>query len=131
LHFRLRYDGHVTRRAAVVAWLTWSALVAADEAPPARTPALVDRGKTSFNSNCAACHGVSGEGNGPVAFAVRPRPRNLRKEPFVRGDSVAELFATITRGLPSGTMASYAQLPSDERWALAYYVRTFRDAPRR
>lgn len=106
-----------------------AAVVAARPAaadPPARTTALVDRGRASFNVNCAACHGVSGEGNGPVAFAVKPRPRNLRKDRFVQGDTVEQVFATITRGLPSGTMASYAQLPDIERWALAYYVRTFR-----
>jgi len=102
-----------------------AAAVRADPPPP-RTPALVAKGKASFNVYCAACHGVSGEGNGPVAFAVRPRPRNLRKDRLVQGDSVEQLFATITRGLPSGTMASYAQLPVDERWALAYYVRSFR-----
>ena len=100
-------------------------------APP-RTAALVDRGRASFNVNCAACHGVTGEGNGPVAFAVRPRPRNLRRDRLVQGDRVEQLFATITRGLPSGTMASYAQLPADERWALAYYVASLRPpAPRR
>lgn len=107
-------------------------IAAADPALPARAPeksgALLDRGKAAFNVNCAACHGVTGEGNGPVAFAVRPRPRNLRKEPFVQGDSVEQLFATITRGLPSGSMASYAQLPEQERWALAYYVAAWRVA---
>lgn len=110
--------------ALFVAGLVASWPAAAD--PPPRTPALVDQGRASFNVNCAACHGKSGEGNGPVAFAVKPHPRNLRKDRFVQGDSVEQLFATITRGLPSGTMASYAQLPESERWALAYYVRTFR-----
>lgn len=123
----------------VLAWVT--ALAAEPPAPnapppnapataPPRTAALVERGRASFALNCAACHGKSGEGNGPVAFAVRPRPRNLRRDPFVGGDTVAEIFATITRGLPSGTMASYAQLPEEERWALAWYVLGFRP-PRR
>ena len=116
----------MVRALAVAAALVAAAAVRADPPPPARTPALVDKGKASFNVNCAACHGVSGEGNGPVAFAVHPRPRNLRKDRLVQGDSVEQLFATITRGLPSGTMASYEQLPADERWALAYYVRSFR-----
>ena len=118
------------RFTVVAACVSWAALAAADP-PPARTQALVDRGKASFNLNCAACHGVSGEGNGPVAFAVKPHPRNLRKDRFVQGDAVEQIFATITRGLPSGTMASYAQLSTDERWALAYYVKSFRPAPPR
>lgn len=112
------------RPAALLLVAAWPALAAAD--PPPRTPALVERGKASYTLNCAACHGVTGEGNGPVAFAVKPRPRNFRKDRFLQGDSVEQLFATITRGLPSGTMASYAQLPADERWALAYYVAAFR-----
>jgi len=115
----------MVRPITIAAALMAAAAVRADPPPP-RTPALVAKGKASFNVYCAACHGVSGEGNGPVAFAVRPRPRNLRKDRLVQGDSVEQLFATITRGLPSGTMASYAQLPADERWALAYYVRSFR-----
>lgn len=109
------------RHALVVAALaSWASAALAD--PPPLTPALAGKGKASYNLNCAACHGVTGEGNGPVAFAVKPHPRNLRKDRFVQGDSLAQLFATITHGLPSGTMASYAQLPEDERWALAYYV---------
>jgi mono/diheme cytochrome c family protein len=100
-------------------------------APPPKTAALLDQGRASFALNCAACHGATGEGNGPVAFAVRPRPRNLRKDPFVQGDRIEQLFATITRGLPSGTMASYAQLSDGERWALAYYVAAWRPAARR
>jgi high-affinity iron transporter len=106
----------------VVPWIA----VAGTTRAPAKTTALLDRGKASFAVNCAACHGVDGRGNGPVAFAVRPRPRNLRKEPFVRGDSVEQIFATLTQGLPTGTMASYAQLAEEERWALAYYVAAWR-----
>jgi high-affinity iron transporter len=123
---------------AVTLFAATASAVAADAPPPptappkapARSGALVERGRASFGVNCAACHGATGEGNGPVAFAVRPRPRNLRRDPFVRGDRVEQIFATITRGLPSGTMASYAQLSDDERWGLAWYVAGMRPPPR-
>ena len=63
---------------------------------------------------------------------MRPHPRRTcAKIAFVQGDGVEQIFATITRGLPSGTMASYAQLPAVERWGLAYFVASLRaPAPR-
>lgn len=99
------------------------ALVAA--APPP-TPKLLDTGKAVYTIHCAACHGATGEGNGPVAFAVKPPPRNLVKEPFKAGDSVEQIFSTISNGLPNTRMVGYPQIQEADRWALAYYVRAFR-----
>ena len=96
--------------------------------PPA-TPQLLDRGKVVYEgatAGCAACHGVTGEGNGPVAFAIKPPPRNFKSEPFKAGDSVEHIFTTITLGLPDTKMVGYPQLPEADRWALAYYVKSFR-----
>ena len=95
-------------------------------APPAPTPKLLETGKAVFATNCVACHGATGEGNGPVAFAVKPPPRNFVKDPFKAGDSVEQIFATITSGLPKTRMVGYPGIKEPERWALAFYVRTFR-----
>jgi high-affinity iron transporter len=95
-------------------------------AAPPPTPKVLENGKAVYEINCAACHGVSGEGNGPVAFAVKPPPRNLVKEPFKAGDSVGQIYTTITSGLPSTRMVGYPQLKDVDRWAVAYYVRAFR-----
>ena len=83
-------------------------------------------GKAVYDINCAACHGATGHGNGPVAFAVKPSPRNLVKDPFKAGDSVEQIFKTVTSGLPNTRMVGYPQLKEEERWALAFYVRAFR-----
>jgi len=94
--------------------------------PPARTPKLMELGKQVYEAGCAACHGVNGDGQGPVAFAVKPPPRNFRKDPFKAGDSVPQIFATITNGLPNTRMVGYPHLTEEERWAMAYYVKSFR-----
>jgi len=103
--------------------LVAAVLVAA--APPP-TPKLLETGKQVYDVNCAACHGATGEGNGPVAFAVKPPPRNLVKEPFKAGDNVDQNFKTVSTGLPNTKMVGSPTIKEVDRWALAYYVRAFR-----
>ena len=96
---------------------------------PEQTPQLVERGRLAYEgttAGCSACHGLTGEGNGPVAFAIKPPPRNFKVDAFKGGDSVEQIFTTITLGLPGTKMVGYPQLAEDDRWALAYYVRSFR-----
>jgi high-affinity iron transporter len=96
---------------------------------PPSTPALLAQGKTLYEgptAGCSACHGLTGEGNGPVAFAIKPPPRNFKLDPFKGGESVEQVFTTITLGLPNTKMVGYPMLPEADRWALAYYVLSFR-----
>ena len=90
--------------------------------PPKRTPALLEKGRASFQENCAACHGATGAGDGVVASTLDPRPRNFTKEPFKNGSKPAQIFQTLARGVPGSQMAAFTQLSEEERWALAYYV---------
>ena len=93
---------------------------AARAAAPERTPALVEKGKASFSRNCVACHGAKGEGDGPAAKALKPRPRNLVAEPTRAAPHRASRCSpTASKG--SGVIA-YKHLPEEERWALAFYV---------
>src|SRR5208337_3581964 len=45
--------------------------------PPSPTPANLAQGKERFDTNCAPCHGATGQGNGPVAHLLRHPPANL------------------------------------------------------
>lgn len=42
-------------------------------------PKSIARGKVIYQNDCLSCHGVSGEGNGPMAKAESIRPANLKK----------------------------------------------------
>ncbi|MBL9020388.1 MAG: cytochrome c [Myxococcales bacterium] len=117
------------RLVAGAALLALGARALAKTPPP--SPQLLERGKIVYEgatAGCSACHGLTGEGNGPVAFAIKPPPRNFKTEPFKAGDRVEQIFTTITLGLPNTRMVGYPQLPEADRWALAYYVRSFRPA---
>ena len=114
-------------RTAIVIVAVLGAIAAAG--PPAKTPAMLASAKTIYEGSaagCFACHGYTGEGNGPVAFALKPPPRNFQKDPFKGGDTVDKVFASITNGLTGTQMVSYEKLPEADRWALAYYVLSFR-----
>lgn len=91
-------------------------------AAPKSTPALIEKGKTSYATNCLACHGEKGEGNGPAGQYLVPKPRNFVTEPFKKGNKPEEVFKSITDGLQGSTMVSFSRLPEEERWALTYYV---------
>jgi len=90
--------------------------------------ALMVRGKERYEIYCAVCHGVAGDGRGPVAIRALERaepgwvaPRSLHVD-AVRQQPVGQLFQTITRGL--NTMPSYAaQLTPEDRWAVVLYIR--------
>lgn len=120
------------RRIGIVAVTVAAVTTAIAAGPrPSSSPALLATGKAVYEGSaagCAACHGLTGEGNGPVAFAIKPAPRNFVTDPFKAGDSVDQVFATITRGLADTRMVGFPQLPEAERWALAYYVVRFRAA---
>ena len=93
---------------------------------PAPSPSLIATGKDAYTTHCAACHGPDGDGKGPVAFAIKPPPRNFQKDPFKAGEQIPEIFYTITNGLPNTKMIGYGHLSETQRWGLAYYVRSFR-----
>lgn len=97
----------------------------ADGKPLAVSPvpfdqALLARGKAKFDVNCAACHGVLGDGDSQVALNM-----SLRRPPSLhlyRDRPDGYIFQVITKGF--GLMPSYAHSISvHDRWAVVAYVR--------
>ncbi|MBK8252646.1 MAG: c-type cytochrome [Polyangiaceae bacterium] len=90
------------------------------------------RGRASYNDYCAGCHGEKGDGEGPAAKFLKPKPRDFRKGK-VKFASVAagemptddDLIRTIQRGLHGTSMPSWRLLPKDEILDIIQYVKTF------
>lgn len=97
-------------------------------APDLSTADLV-RGRNLYEVRCAQCHGSSGDGNGPQAAAMYPRPRDYRKGVFKFTSTTygskpmrEDLVLTLRRGIRGTSMPSFALLPDEELEALVDYV---------
>jgi len=93
-----------------------------------QAPVDLQAGKQIYMSNCRVCHGVAGEGDGPVAHQLDPKPAVL-SDPQVTGDeqTVAyDNFQIINVGIANTAMVGWAdQLSEQEIWNVTYYIRTF------
>jgi high-affinity iron transporter len=85
----------------------------------------VARGAKLYAENCAACHGISGNADGPNAKGLDPKPVAFSDVTRARQRSVFGLYQVIGQGLDGTAMPSFAQLPAQDRWALAFYVGRF------
>jgi len=90
------------------------------------SPALIEKGKTAYTTNCVTCHGDKGDGNGPAGAVMNPKPRNFAADKFKKGDKPEQVFATLTKGLEGTSMAGYSYLSDEDRWGLTYYVLSLR-----
>ncbi len=81
---------------------------------------------TLYAAQCVSCHGADGKGDGAAASALKPPPRNFQSadEKWTNGSSPLAIFNTLTNGIAGSSMASYASLTEDERWALVHFVRS-------
>ena len=82
---------------------------------------MLTRGRTLFAQNCAGCHGSNGDGNGPAAAGLSPRPADLRRQQF----AVKELAHILWNGVPGSAMPAWRDFPVKDLASLAAYVQSF------
>lgn len=101
----------------------WRLRVAPRQAPD------LQQGEKLFVQHCAACHGMQGLGNGPLAKGMNPVPRNFHEDARMRQRSLYGLYTTITLGVPDTAMRAFSELSETDRWALAFFVAGLRTDP--
>jgi cytochrome c oxidase cbb3-type subunit 2 len=99
-----------------------------------RTNDLPERGRRLYERRCAGCHGARGDGNGPAATFLDPRPRDFtagvfkfRSTPSGSLPTDGDLFQTVTRGVRWTAMPPWHELGEKDRLAVVTYVKTFSD----
>ena len=88
---------------------------------PSQAPDLV-RARTLFAQNCASCHGAAGSAPPAAMQALDPPPIDFTDIDRARQRSAFGLYQVITQGLEGTSMASFASLSDEDRWALAFHA---------
>jgi cytochrome c oxidase cbb3-type subunit 1 len=103
---------------------------------PEQRAALVPQGKAVYERRCIGCHGVKGDGEGPSARFLNPKPRNFTTGIFKFRSTTGgpfslpsddDLFVTISHGLWGTAMPPWYEISADERIAVIQYIKTFSD----
>ncbi|MFO0915229.1 MAG: ethylbenzene dehydrogenase-related protein [Pirellulales bacterium] len=109
----------------VLAWFGVVTLVAAPLAHGADESTAADPGGAAlYAQHCAGCHGAEGDGQGPAARFLFPKPRSFQRGVFKlvstenNVPSEADLAAVLERGMPGSSMPSWAHLPAEHRQLL-------------
>jgi hypothetical protein len=85
------------------------------------TAEVMARGRERFEIFCAMCHGYTGEGDGMIVRRGFRRPTSYHDN-RLRQAPVGYFFRVMTEGF--GAMPPYrAQIPVQDRWAIAAYIR--------
>ncbi len=93
------------------------------------------RGREAYQTYCAGCHGEQGDGEGPAAKFLSPKPRDLRKG-RVKFASVPagslprdeDLIRTINHGLTGTSMPAWNLVPREDQLAIVAYIKSFSEA---
>ncbi|NNG58793.1 FTR1 family protein [Sphingomonas paucimobilis] len=91
---------------------------------PDKAPNLAT-GHALFQQSCASCHGMTGNGRGPDAAKLATPPIAFTDAERARQRSVFALYQVVTQGIDGTAMQSFADLPNDQRWAVAFRAGSF------
>ena len=89
--------------------------------PLAGNAAAIREGSSLFRTNCAPCHGLDAKGGG--------RGPDLTSGHWVHGSRDADIFRTVTQGVPGTEMPANA-FEDSETWAIIAYLRSLTAASR-
>jgi hypothetical protein len=89
----------------------------------------ITSGNDLFQTNCASCHGINGDGNGPASGALEPKPSSFADPSRNEMLSDGYLFWRISEGGLSApfnsAMPAWKPIFSEvEIWQLVSFIRT-------
>ncbi|MBI1902489.1 MAG: c-type cytochrome, partial [Planctomycetia bacterium] len=94
-----------------------------------RPPRELARAAALYAERCEACHGATGDGAGPAAKHLDPKPRDYRRGEFKFTSTEpgakalrADLVRTVRQGVKGTSMPSFSLLPDEDIEALVDHV---------
>ncbi len=96
---------------------------------------LLERGKVVYGQHCSGCHGMEGDGNGPGAYGLLPKPRDFttgvykfRSTPSGYLPTDEDLVRSIRQGVLGASMPAYGLMPERDILAVSQYLKVFSEA---
>lgn len=92
-------------------------------------PSDLARGQAVYQERCVQCHGVSGDGQGPTAQYMYPKPRDYRRGLFKFNSTGYgnrplrdDLVRAVRQGIRGTSMPAFNLLPEPDQQAVVDYV---------
>lgn len=96
---------------------------------PYQAASIAD-GRTLFATYCAACHGRTGQGDGPEAAGLPRKPVDLT-DPHLGQHTAGDILWWLTHGIPKSGMPGFGdRLSEAERWDTVNFLRALSAAAR-
>jgi mono/diheme cytochrome c family protein len=125
------YDRFVMGQAAPGGTISGTRAHGGREADAASTPVQVDmtvglpnglkgdpkRGGAFYLANCATCHGARGDGAGPRAYFINPKPRNFADDASRASLNRVALFAGVSEGRLRSEMPAWNKVATPQQIA--------------
>lgn len=96
---------------------------------------VTDLGKDTYKKYCSPCHGEEGNGNGPLARSMLPKPRDFtrgaykfRTTPSGSLPTDEDIYRTISFGVPNSTMIPWDILTEEQRLSVIPVLKSFSEA---
>ena len=82
-------------------------------------------GKRLFGSNCASCHGETGQGDGKAGSQLSPKPASLVDATWIHGASDGEIFTVIRDGVKDTGMKAFgSSMTAHQIWDVVNFLRS-------
>ena len=88
------------------------------------------KGEAHYKAYCVTCHGPAGDGDGPAAVALNPKPRKFSDKTIMSAIPDKQMFDVIKSGGPAAgkaaTMPAWGAVLKDDQGVhdVAAYVRS-------
>ncbi len=85
------------------------------------------RGGAFYLANCATCHGARGDGAGPRAYFINPKPRNFTEPASRARFNRVALYAAVSEGRLGSEMPAWKHVSTPQQMAdvSEYVFRSF------
>ncbi len=74
-------------------------------------------GERFYMANCATCHGAKGDGKGPRAYFINPKPRNFLDPAFTSSFNRPAIYAATSMGRQGSEMPAWSKVLNEQEIA--------------